>query len=320
MLQAWLSHVTEYPIMMGVGVPPRQVAVYSQEEFLQRVYLNLHTDIFVSVHTVEKRTHGIFNKLYFDIDKLKTDDDLTGSYFDTLIFCNWLDRKGYSYRVYFSGSKGFNVYIDFDDTKIEDYSDRMEAFIEHVKTQLGILRLDGGVCKDVARISRLPYSINSKSNKLCVPVDINRLSISDLNDHNRISFVPSIDRVSYLNDKKQFVKSYLAFEFEKKIFVNKIQSAFSDLETTIKHVLDTADTIPEGARHNAVWKLLIPAMILNKCDDDEIVAKLKGYYNNVFGKYDHNDHTWVTKQISSCRRKGIFPMNLGRFRYVYGWN
>jgi hypothetical protein len=320
MKRTWLAHVKEYPIMMGVGLPPRQFPVYSEDQLLHNIMLNLHTDIFTSVHPVEPRTHNIFNKLYFDIDKLKGDEDLFGSFMDTQRFHWWLDTKGYSHRVYFSGNKGFNVYIDFDDTKIEDYSDRMEAFIEHVKKQLGIERLDLGVCKDVARISRMPYSINTKSGRLCVPVDMDTLSYFDLCEHNQSSFAPDIDRVSYLNDKIQFVKSYLKFKFKKKVFLPKSQPAFSDLGTTIRFILDSADTIPEGARHNAIWKILIPAMILAKYKDDDIIAKIKGYFKKVFGKYEQSDHTWVTKQISSCKRKGIFPMGLSRFRYEYGWN
>ena len=183
--EAWLSHVPEFPFMMGVGIPPRQFIVHTKEEFIMQVYLNLNVDIFTSVHSVEKRRNDIFHWIYLDIDRDNELDfgveELNRSYLDTCRIHDWLVEKGYDCRVYFSGNKGFNVYIDFpNEVIIDNYSDRVRSLVLHFEKQLRIKRIDMGVVIDKNRISRLPYTKNTKSGKLCVPINIQTFDLSTL--------------------------------------------------------------------------------------------------------------------------------------------
>lgn len=313
--QAWLSHV-DLPCMMGIGKPPTQFHVTTQEQFLALIYNNIDKDIYVSVHSTETRRNKIFNKVYFDIDMLKADEDLQGAFEDAYEFHLWLVLKNYSHRVYFTGKKGFAFYIDFDPVVIDDYSDRIEALIDHFRVQLKLKRFDIGVCKDVNRISRLPYTKHTGSGNFCQPINLTKVKFFDLTHFLASNKPINIKRDAYLIDKIGFITGYLKFEYEKMAFIKPKKPASSDIETTLTFILENGASIPEGARHNAVWKIVIPSMVMLDYAYHEIASTCKTFMIEILGKADIQ---WIQAQIRSATKKEIIPMGLQRFRHEYNW-
>ena len=90
----------------------------------------------------------------------------------------------YDYRIYFSGNKGFAIYIDFNPIHIEQFKEKLELFVDDMMEVFDLPNLDRPVCIDPKRISRLPYTINTKSGKMCHPIpidiDLTQLNIKDV--------------------------------------------------------------------------------------------------------------------------------------------
>ena len=318
--ESWLEHMPELPIMMGIGLLPEQFIVNTKEEFLSIMYRNLGKDIFCSVHSVEKRKEDLFVTLYLDIDMERELDyecftdgySLNRAYFDTLRVSMWLEKRNFKHRVYFSGNKGFNIYIDFPETKIEKWDNKIRAFVYLLERDLKVKRIDVGVVTDKNRISRLPFTKNSKSNRYCFPIDIHTFNLNHIT--NTEKYLNSY-RVVSITPEEKFVSGLLKIPY-----VETEQHSgepTSNIETTLIYIISIADRIPAGARHNAVWKILIPS--LNRLGyTPEQTQKICVEFLQSNSALNASDTRWIKSQIGSAKRKRIMPMRWDRFKKKYG--
>lgn len=301
----WMSHIGEFPIMMGIGNPPFQIRVETWGDFLLKAMEHLDDDIYVSVHSPENRIRNRFSTLYFDLDN----KDLRVALKDARRFDKWLKEKGFHHRVYFSGSKGFAFYVDFRETEIKDYRDRMDAFLDMLVKDLQITSFDRGVCCDANRISRLPYTVNTKSSKLCVP--INNLQTFEY-DHllNKTGRRVSIER-----KPSNIIDGFLSITYKKKE-VNITPMTKSDVETQVTYILSHAGEITDGGL-NLIWTIIIPSLAIMQYTDDAIIANLKRYLMDS-DRYNTKNVTYCKQQLRSFRhrtkKKFIYPLRLDTFR------
>jgi hypothetical protein len=115
------------------------------------------------------------NKIYIDLDNDKADKtDRNGiyAYNDMRSIVRFFkDQYQYDPRVYYSGGRGYAIYLDFDQVLINHLKDTMTEFYVMLKDQLNLKCIDTTSVGDDRRISRLPYTMHKKSGRLCTPID-----------------------------------------------------------------------------------------------------------------------------------------------------
>ena len=309
-IENWKTHVQDFPVMSSFSKVISQVSLFNQEEMVKVFVKNLTNNLYVSVHSVEQRNNETYNKIYIDIDS----KDLQKAFTDAKTFAEWLERNDFTYRCYFSGNKGFNFYIDFPETHIDNYGMRMNTFIKHIQNKLGLETIDVSVSIDNARISRVPYSLNTKSGRMCRPIDIHTFDYDNKDD--KAVVIPLQKKLC-----KPFVDFFLSLGIadEFKAITYQTPPASSNSETTLQYILDHANpNISEGSRHNIIWKILLPSMVQLGWNEEQILDGCKTYYTKVFNKFPHEEKTWVRQQIKLIKYKQIYPMRLDNFRMTFG--
>jgi len=127
-------------------------------------------DFYVAVYSDEQINKRMIDTIFVDID----DKDLNKSYEKLWRFLNKLEEKGIDIgklRVYFSGGKGFHVFLDFEPIWLPNFIQFRSITMKLFK-ELGVDNIiDAKVIGDWRRVSRVPYTINSKRNLYCYPID-----------------------------------------------------------------------------------------------------------------------------------------------------
>jgi hypothetical protein len=115
---------------------------------LSKYYWN--TDCYVALYSDYQIKNNLFDTIFIDIDGRDKQEAL-----EKLVRIQTpLGRQGISYRVYFSGRKGFHVYIDFPPTELKHPSYTMTQFLKQFKS------IKGECVGDVRRLVRVPYTVN----------------------------------------------------------------------------------------------------------------------------------------------------------------
>lgn len=159
------------PVMDRRGTDDKEsldsfVALMKFCKFNKDVYINLFSDW--------QKHNRVYDILFFDIDN----EDLVESQHNTLQIILALRRIGIKhYNVYFSGSKGFHVYVRFEPTYLNSYRTAVMGFLRkyNLSKYVDIATVEPN------RLTRVPYSINGKSGLRCVPVqDLINVEMDDL--------------------------------------------------------------------------------------------------------------------------------------------
>jgi hypothetical protein len=117
-------------------------------------------------------------KLYYDFD-CKEDPNLAWT--DVTVFSSSVKRfYGAEPLVFYSGQKGFHVYVFLKQTIY--FNETPLAFAKQVYTELqtrlikglSLPTLDPQPIGDIKRLARVPFSIHEKTGSLCVPMDVDR--------------------------------------------------------------------------------------------------------------------------------------------------
>lgn len=294
LLKEWL----DFPAYMGITQTPYQFYVNDFDVFISTYNRNLNRDMFLSTHSTSTRDKNMFNKVFFDMDN----DNLHVAFSDTLKFVDYLENSGYNTRVVFSANKGFHVYIDFDYVIIDNYAQKIDMFINDISNKLSINSFDVQVCKDKNRIMRVPFTINTKSGKMCYPIDIHNFDIDN----------PSF--TIYNKKKSNGFADYLnGLEIK--------EHQYSKLDDVVKvndfeYIMNNAEYIKDG-RMNLVWKILIPSMIQLKYSDIRILKVVKEFFMRSYGDYTAQQKNFALYYLKRTREHGFFPMRLDRFRAEY---
>lgn len=167
----WLAHLgldeARWPRKVGVPKPGgqgrspfMQVEVANEVAYFQTItkYLN-GRDVYTQLYSDIQRGERRWDKIYMDVDVCEqhpTLSDVHGVMQEIVA----LTEGQYSYtpRVYFSGTKGFAVYLDFDPVQMKVTT--LKTWVEEqIIDRLGIT-LDTTVLGDKSRISRVPYTLN----------------------------------------------------------------------------------------------------------------------------------------------------------------
>lgn len=169
----WLSHIRNdtIPFPRFVGFP-FQYQVDNPEQFVIAIQRYLDSkDCFVRAFSEYQLEHKLYNKIYFDFD---SKENLQLAH-DELIFMYQKIKSMYNVepRIYFTGSKGFHLYVDMIPTKINHFKLSLKSYI--FKHFSNFKTLDFPVTVDRKRILRIPFTKNYSSagnGRLCIPISI----------------------------------------------------------------------------------------------------------------------------------------------------
>ena len=118
------------------------------------------------VSDVRKQTARI-DTLFLDFDH---EEDPRIAFLEAKKLVKYLmEKKNIIPRVYFSGSKGFHVYIDFPEVDVFFKRDTLLAIANRFVNKLKLTTIDTQVIEP-ARISRIPLTVNSKTGYRCTPI------------------------------------------------------------------------------------------------------------------------------------------------------
>jgi|GEM_PF-5412056 len=127
-------------------------------------------DYFVAVYSNEQIEKRMVDTIFIDID----DRDINKSYEKLWGILTRLERMGIDVgklRIYFSGKKGFHIFLDFDPIWLPNFVSFRSVCMRLLR-ELKIEKLiDIRTVGDWRRVSRVPYTKHSGSGLYCYPVD-----------------------------------------------------------------------------------------------------------------------------------------------------
>lgn len=297
--QAWLKHIGfDQPQFPRVLVPPyaaetidgdKRPRVFNELQYIDRIWAsfgkyNLYTGVYADFY----RKENLFNKIYIDFDaeeeleKCKSDSDYVSLmdyvYQEVLGFSAILQETyGYLPRCYFSGSKGFSVYIDIPMTKLI-HRESLREFVLGIAIgendiEKGLIAnsvrfVDTSVLGDKSRVSRIPFTPNVnlvgcddyiEPIRLCVPIDFD-MDIQEILDKARYSDLeyPEYDLAYKIPEKLVEIDK----EMEKKAveIANIPMVARPELCTDLVKLLENASNITDG-RKTIIHFAIVPRLI-----------------------------------------------------------
>jgi|Deesub1362B_J571_1020462.scaffolds.fasta_scaffold03512_2 DNA primase catalytic subunit len=177
------------------------------------------TDCYCSVYAFknwhdiseERKKTAIIDTMVFDLDS----ENLRQSFKEAQKLVSYLLSKKTIPRVYFSGKKGFHVYIDFPEVELENF-ESLKRLATKISEKLNLKTVDLAVFEP-ARVMRTPFSRHGETNLFCKP--INPEKFVEMDYLTMKSFVRHSFSLIEVHECKSFVKLLKYEDF--KISTNK---------------------------------------------------------------------------------------------------
>lgn len=284
MEEQWRRHTYDgFPRCVSYKQERYRIPVRNFDNLKWHVWQGFGThNIYVDVYP-ERNILGqdalLCNKIYIDLDNDKADKtDKTGKYAygDMRSIVRFFkEQYSYSPRVYYSGGRGYAVYLDFDETPLNHFKDTLTEFYTMLKDQLGLKTIDTTSVGDDRRISRLPYTMHQKSGRLCTPIDTN-WTISQIMGYSD-SFVEDLQEQDViignceglgksLKSLDDVVTDRIKERAEKAKETPPIQfhedgdAVYLRYFDELTWAFNIASTYAEG-RHRTLWCIIVPRML-----------------------------------------------------------
>jgi len=208
-IQSWNDDKNEY--IREVGFPYRKVTRDLEQTFRQLLFFSaqMHNATYMTIFAFRKMkyvedapnpqrkhipdyTTAIVNKIYWecDADHKRVNGvfgNLDDAYEDTM---KMMDYYGDKIRVYYSGNRGFHLYLDIVPCVTKD---ELRSYSRFISDGLGISEplgsIDCGHFGDTSRIYRIPYVPHHKTGLFTVPINRN-MSLKDILEFSKICHVP----------------------------------------------------------------------------------------------------------------------------------
>lgn len=117
---------------------------------------------------------AIVDTIYNDLD---SENDLDAARYDALKLIRAMHDNGIQTRQYFSGSKGFAFYIDFEPFTVDEmtFKSVISIWLKKLRTTYHLKCLDDCVKDGMSRVSRIPNTLHPKTGLYCIPVEYDDL-------------------------------------------------------------------------------------------------------------------------------------------------
>ena len=146
----------------------KRFKVYDWHAFVLEVWRHIgNLDTFVAIFSDDQINHNVYDKIFIDIDAPNLQDA-----YDDVQKLKAFEVKTHtiSMRTYFSGKKGFHVFLDFPPTQFEHYKEVSRQYVETLENALDLNYIDYSVVGGITRLSRLPYTKHTTTGYLCFPI------------------------------------------------------------------------------------------------------------------------------------------------------
>lgn len=153
--------------LRGTGFPRdlgfwNRVKVNNKNEYLDLIKKNLgKKHIGVQIFSDKQIENNVFDCIFMDFDT-NNGEEFEKCFREVMK----IKEKIGECRIYYSGARGFHIYIDFFPLMF----DYRAVISEYLKNNIESKYLDKQASIDKKRIARLPYTINVKTNEYCLPL------------------------------------------------------------------------------------------------------------------------------------------------------
>lgn len=124
---------------------------------------------------------AVIDKIYFDFDGPE-------AYDATIKFHNWLVERDLYHCIFFSGNKGFNVYVYVESFTPNMYN--LGTLQKAIEKKAGI-KSDQQTVGDINRVSRIPNTIHIRSKLYCIGLSVEELYKGEVFIRQRAAKTPS---------------------------------------------------------------------------------------------------------------------------------
>ncbi len=150
--------------------------------------------------------------LFIDLDS----ENLSHTIREAKKLVGWLLDHNIKPRIYFSGKKGFHVYIDFKPITLENPKETLKRVAVKIAEKLNLKTIDYNVI-ELRRLARLPLTIHGDSGYRCTPINPEKLL--KLDSISLIHYVKRNHDPIEISESKSFAKLLKYEDF--KISTNK---------------------------------------------------------------------------------------------------
>jgi len=309
--KAIITHCYDgFPRMVGF---PRQYLYYSFDELITKFWLNNGAckGIYTAVFPEHIRERKRYNKFYFDLD---LEENMELAFFEAIEISNYISELfDVIPRLYFSGGKGFALYLDLQgDYVFKDYPIVHLKLAQHLKEVCAAECLDSAVIGDTSRISRLPFNIHRKSNRLCIPVNI-EWSFNEILERS-VNYdgdgLIKINKASENSKGFEMVKEWddEAENFRIEIKDNLKNSGYSG-NVDLDIILNKA-SLTHGYRRILIYRVIVPQMLINGYKKIDIHSYCEEFIKRSGACYDASTRRFVNYYIKLHKSKNWKPISL----------
>jgi len=299
--EAWLEHLgIDKRFPRDVAYPWR-VQVNTREEYLQRIqsmvrYSNIYTSLY-------PYNGGSIDKIYLDIDSPTLEEAKRTL---DMVVQKCRERWDYTPRVYYTGGRGFAIYLDFESVEAD-----LQGVREAVLSIFYSPYVDTHVVGDRRRISRVPYTLNynnllrGDTPRLCVPIDPSWSVHEILEESKRCRFRKEIEVVPC----EALRKEVSSWRSKPRVYPTELPE-IKDSEV-LNYLVSLAEKITDG-RHRIIHYLIVPTLVAMGYSDDQILAFCKVFVEKTgkcWGVYEG----YVERSIKRTREGNWRPWSIEKF-------
>jgi len=306
----WLSHVLcdqPYPFPRDVGVSPATYR-WRRKAHTRREYLDILSahvddkDLYVAIFSDWQLADRTYNKIFLDLD---AKDGLDRAFRDLQTLTQHvLKRYGRPPRLYFTGGRGFHVYLDFTPTTLSQYGDVVRSYVYELEFRLRLTTPCRSVVGDRRRVARVPYSIHQTRHRFCISIDP-FWSLQEVLWYSRnpkIMNVPVVPLPGLAEELKTLERRRERFSFENPSPLHDVDDYVHDL--TI--FLELAESGLDDCRHRLLHFAIVPRLVELGKSDEEILTYAYEFIHksSPVGRKDWSHYERAVQQSITRTREG----------------
>jgi len=309
LFNAWKEHLRP---KLSMGLFPRDwglkryPAVESMEEYLARTYQTyLSVNSYVGIYSHAQHKLRIIDTIFVDIDSSNhgfNKKELEDNYSRLLE----LKKKFRNMRLYFSGNAGFHCFFDFD-------CDQIDAFDKETVIRLFRnygLNVDSAVILDIKRISRIPFSLNLKTRRFCIPIDDGE-DIDVVLDQSISPIAKTIRVIPDNMAKLELIKEGFKEEFNYSAPQASNENGYSWIISLLEHPI-------KDGRHRALWLIIAPYLVnVLKVSSQEATDIIRDYLDKCNKLFETDATSKSEYYVNYALRTGLKPPSLQTLRLAH---
>ena len=271
----------------------------------------------------------VIDKIYIDLD---CGEKPQNALKDVQKIFDYLNKEGINKKplVYFSGKKGFALYIHFPVVKLFDPKYVLKEWVKRLENALTLKTVDKPLRGEIHRISRIPFTRHVKTNPMCYcyPV-IEREIYGSIEEIIEQSYNPPIREIKP-DIFDNMPKTLIEIDNEPRITIHEPPRAesypkaesYPGVETLGSYEwIEELLVIPcPDYRYPLTFELFMPFFVnVKKYPLAVITEKLKKWYALGGEWNEHNilDDTWIKSQYNTQKRKKYHYWNKKQFEEIY---